>query len=101
MQDSWSCRGQPSNLLRRTRSLLQSVRACICQGAGGAFAGYSSVCGTCRTCCTDTVPESPRKSMQIDTESQLADDKSTFTVFQPLKTPDTEKDKAFPVFEEL
>lgn len=39
--------------------------------------------------------------MQIDTESQLADDKSTFTVFQPLKTPDTEKDKAFPVFEEL
>jgi len=102
MQNAFSCGAQPSDLLRRTRIFFHSVRVCICHRATeahstlrGALCGHSSVCGTC---CTDTALES-RKSMQIDTESQLVDDKSTFAVFRP--PADTEKDIVYAEYVEL
>jgi len=61
----------------------------------GAFSGHRSFCGFC---CTDTALES-RKSMQIDTETQLADDKHSFPVFQ--QPEDSEKEKVLAQYVEL
>lgn len=102
MLNAFSCGEQPSDLLRRTCTLFHTVRDCICPRVSevhstlrGAFSGHRSFCGFC---CTETALES-RKSMQIDTETQLADDKHSFPVFQ--QPEDSEKEKVLAQYVEL
>lgn len=92
MQNAFSCGGQPVNILRKTRTLLHSVRASICQRAVEAHASL------CSGCCPDAAPKC-RKSIDTEGGKDEVDDNPTIEVFRPL--PDTEKDQVYILFEDL
>nr|XP_043068699.1 TOG array regulator of axonemal microtubules protein 1 [Drosophila bipectinata] len=95
-EHAFSCGGQPVNILRKTRTLLHSVRASICQRAVEAHATL------CRGCCTDAAHKC-RKSIPVDPDGGT--DEADGGPLEPIEVfsppPDTEKDPVYILFGDL